>query len=169
MLQTVESNFFLILQSSLTLLSDITVYKGLAPMGQSVMDIQSYKCQGPYKSNFSTKTPGGGATWHPGVLGHRLKAMSAAYPLLYMLDSALESIESAALTRGSAGVAMNLKVSQYYLARMQPTAKQIKPVVCSEECSGKTNCFTEYEPKVWQILKFKYTSFFNFILSLKTR
>ena len=32
------------------------------------MAVDAFKCQGPYTSNFSVKSTGGGAPWHPGVL-----------------------------------------------------------------------------------------------------
>ena len=66
------------------------LYSGLAPMGQSVLGVDAYKCRGPYTPDFSVKTPGGGVHWHPGARGHRLKGESAAFYFLAMLHDALQ-------------------------------------------------------------------------------
>ena len=68
----------------------VDLYSGLAPMGQSVLGVDAYKCRGPYTPDFSVKTPGGGVHWHPGARGHRLKGESAAFYFLAMLDDALQ-------------------------------------------------------------------------------
>ena len=34
---------------------------------QSVFGAEEYKCLGPYNASFCEKTPGGGATHHPGI------------------------------------------------------------------------------------------------------
>ena len=61
-------------------------YSGLAPMGQSVMGLSDYKCQGPYGSDFSKKSTGSGAAWHPGKKGHELRADVLSYLLLSLLE-----------------------------------------------------------------------------------
>ena len=50
---------------------------------------------GPYDAKFSKKTTGSGAAWHPGNKGHLLRAHSIAYPLLEMLDHAVDQVLTA--------------------------------------------------------------------------
>eukprot|EP01036_Dinobryon_divergens_P031899 gene31899-41389_t len=47
---------------------------------------------GPYSSNFSAKSTGGGAPWHPGVLGHKLRGESMAFVFLRMMHDAADEL-----------------------------------------------------------------------------
>jgi len=54
---------------------------------------QDYACYGPYDKNFGVKTPGGGAQWHPGKIGHELRGDVLAFFVLSILDDALATIQ----------------------------------------------------------------------------
>lgn len=61
-------------------------------MGQTVMACQVYQCRGPYSAHFGEKTLGGGAGWHPGKLGHKLRGDNLAYFMLKIFEEALQEI-----------------------------------------------------------------------------
>jgi hypothetical protein len=72
--------------------SIVNEYNGVAPMGQNVLGLDAYKCQGPYSADFSVKTPGGGVEWHPGAKGHTLRGENIAFSMLSILQDAIDEI-----------------------------------------------------------------------------
>jgi hypothetical protein len=60
-----------------------------------MLTVQSYKCKGPYSRDFSTKGPGEGKSWHPGVKGHKLRADAISFALLSILREAVEVVRVA--------------------------------------------------------------------------
>ena len=150
-----------ILVNSSTIMDDMTflklpgtslykVYESLAPMGQSVMPLLQYKCQGPYSADFSVKTTGSGAAWHPGRKGHILRAHSIVYTLLLMLDEALNEVQHAKLTSGHEEETLLLKTVNELASKHPPTASHLPPKTCSdtEECGNTApKCYTEYLPR----------------------
>ena len=123
------------------------VYNGLAPMGQNVVKLQEYKCQGPYTPDFSVKSTGKGSAWHPGKKGHILRAHSILYPLLSMLRDAVVKVRD--VKRDGRKEEMKLYTNtSLEVARAEPTIS-IKPVSCdsSQECGGEPKCFTDFEPR----------------------
>jgi hypothetical protein len=76
-------------------------YFRFAPMGHSTNSIGDYKCYGPYNYTFSEKTPGGGAAWHPGRVGHQLRGDSLAYALLSILSDSVDTVASLTSLDGS--------------------------------------------------------------------
>ncbi len=61
---------------------------------QNLFPIDQYRCYGPYDRTFSTKTPGGGAPWHPGKNGHKVRGDNLAFTIASILEEAIESILS---------------------------------------------------------------------------
>jgi hypothetical protein len=146
-------------------------------MGQTVMACQTYKCRGPYGPTFSEKTPGGGAGWHPGKLGHKLRGDNIAYFLLKIFEEALDSIlssttgcnatESGRLRRlgEESTVATSTVVTsgghphemansllatsmKFMHDHIDKSPLYKAPVAClPEECSSDAQCFTDYLPR----------------------
>ena len=123
------------------------VYHGLAPMGQNVVKLQEYKCQGPYTPDFSMKSTGKGSSWHPGRRGHMLRAHSILYPFLSMLSDAVVKVRDAKRKGGKEEMKLFADTS-LEVARAEPTVN-IKPVSCdpTQECGGEPKCFTDFEPR----------------------
>jgi len=71
-------------------------FKNLAPMGQSLFGIESYRCLGPYTNDFNEKSPGGGATHHPGKYMHKLRGDSLAFFFLSILQEAVAAVDQLA-------------------------------------------------------------------------
>lgn len=71
----------------------LSYYGGVAPIiGQNLMELNKYKCKGPYGPDFGEKTLGKGKSWHPGVKGHKLRADSFSYFFTSILSNALSEI-----------------------------------------------------------------------------
>lgn len=94
----------------------------MAPMGQNVFPIESYKCMGPYNGNFSLKTPGGGAIWHPGKLAHKLRGDSLSYGVLSMLDDAIDAIQSTSCRATAMSIGHNLNVEDSSVIISSPSS-----------------------------------------------
>jgi hypothetical protein len=127
------------------------VYYGASPMGQNVLPMEAYKCKGPYTPYFSVKTPGGGAAWHPGRLGHQMRGESLAYAFLMSLKSALEDIKEAAagLVFTNQAVKTLLDQSNQFVKRNTFRSVPEPPVSCGEDdCQTEPRCFTDYQPRV---------------------
>ena len=110
-----------------------SLYGALAPVGQNVQAIEAYRCQPSpslYDGNFSTKTPGGGNKWHPGKVGHELRADSLSWYLLSVLEAALQQ--------------------QGPPPPLTPqTPPPVNPIVCNpEECDSRPTCLTDYTPQI---------------------
>ncbi len=125
-------------------------YSEVSPMGQNVLPIEKYSCFGPYNESFSTKTPGGGAYWHPGRIGHRLRGHSLAYAYLSILEDALSELDD--LYKND-----NHNLFQNTISRLQFSEKYISTKgkvnikfkegkVCGDICDN-ANCFTDYLPR----------------------
>lgn len=56
--------------------------------------MDQYRCFGPYDRTFSLKTPGGGAPWHPGKNGHKVRGDNLAYTLVSILEEAIDNISA---------------------------------------------------------------------------
>jgi len=115
-----------------------SLYGGLAPVGQNVQAIEAYRCQPSpslYDGNFSTKTPGGGHKWHPGKIGHQLRADSLSWYLLSVLEAAL----------------LHHSVSAAPPPSPPPPPLPVNPIVCNpEECDSRPTCLTDYTPQQLQ-------------------
>jgi hypothetical protein len=70
------------------------LYEGLPVAAQSILKLQTYKCQGPYGADFSKRGAEGGNPWHPGVKGHRYRAHSLSYFILKALSQAILDIKA---------------------------------------------------------------------------
>lgn len=128
-------------------------------MGQTVMAAQTYKCRGPYSPHFGEKTPGNGAGWHPGRLGHKLRGDSLAYFLLKIFEDALDEVSSSCVfstTHSQNGSMFHSPVADQMLASTLTFLQQnidkrplsAPPVACfPEECSSDAACFTDYLPR----------------------
>lgn len=153
------------------------VYYGTAPMGQNVLELDRYKCQGPYDKEFCEKTTGGGNEWHPGRKGHQFRGDNLVYNIVSILEDAfaelLSSIDSCnepeAARKGpevTHNVTFSLlkirKSSHSYTDSKVVLANSISfikentfdkvpepPKICSsEDCGHPSNCFTDFEPKM---------------------
>lgn len=155
------------------------IYYGAAPMGQNVLELDNYKCQGPYDKSFCEKTTGGGNEWHPGKKGHQFRGDNLVYNMLSILEDAfaelLSSIDSCKEPEQS--TMLNHSISFSELKIRQPShsyadskivlANSIKfikentfkevpepPKICSsEDCVSPSSCFTDFEPKMQNSLK----------------
>jgi len=95
------------------------VYFGAAPMGQNVLELEKYKCKGPYDKDFCEKTTGGGNEWHPGKKGHQFRGDNLVYNIISILEDAFaelsNSIDSCkgpeALSQGSSALSPALNYS----------------------------------------------------------
>lgn len=126
------------------------VYRNVGIMGQSVLGVGAYKCYGPYNATFSSKTPGDGASWHPGRLGHKLRGDNIAYVLLNIFEEAVSMIRS---NNGDHTKLMDFyRETDVFLDNMYDSLtaeKLVKPVYCDGSvCSQTPTCYTNFEPKV---------------------
>lgn len=52
------------------------------------------KCYGPYDSNFTVKSTGHGAAWHPGRQGHKLRGDAIAFYIASIMEDAAEKLHT---------------------------------------------------------------------------
>lgn len=123
-------------------------YSEVSPIGQNVLPIEKYSCFGPYNESFSVKSPGGGAYWHPGRVGHRLRGHSLAYAFLSILEEVLSELEDVYINDNND---MRLKMKSilaysetYINTKGKVNVKQGK--LCGDICDD-ANCFTDYLPR----------------------
>lgn len=158
------------------------IYYGAAPMGQNILELDSYKCQGPYDKEFCEKTTGGGNEWHPGKKGHQFRGDNLVYNIISILEDAfaeiLSSIDNCKESEQPARAPQlnystsfpDLKIrksshsytdSKYVLANSLTFLKDNTfdkvpdpPQICSsEDCVNPSNCFTDFEPRMQNSLK----------------
>jgi len=157
------------------------IYYGAAPMGQNVLELDNYKCQGPYDKEFCEKTTGGGNEWHPGKKGHQFRGDNLVYNIISILEEAfaeiLSSIDNCKSEEPVRVPELNystsfseLKIrksshsytdSKLVLVNALTFIKENTfdkvpdpPQICStEDCVNPSNCFTDFEPKMQNSLK----------------
>lgn len=96
-----------------------------------------YACQGPYIKEWMK----GAASWHPSVIGHRLRASHHAYFWLLVWHEALREVAGLAALRSAEAV---LKDVTRHLAALYPP---LRPAVHKSAVVDDMKCYTDYEPR----------------------
>lgn len=101
---------------------------------------EGYKCNGPYARNWGD----GSASWHPSVLGHKLRGHHYAYLWLMAYRMAVDKV-LVAYKKGDK-VADMLGSVTGVLNQMKPTFPLPPPVSSTQAVSDNVQCFTQFEP-----------------------
>jgi hypothetical protein len=146
-------------------------YHGAAIQTFQHATFQDYACLGPYIKTWME----GAASWHPSVIGHRVRAAHHAYFWLHILREAIQEI-----IWSKRPIEAFLKDIHHHLDHnykpMSPKAAFDTPFV------DNITCFTDYEPRVVREVSLKsqvisglaadenspglFSSFTAFLLSL---
>jgi hypothetical protein len=105
-----------------------------------------YACLGPYIKNWSE----GAASWHPSVIGHRLRASHHAYFWLLIYVDALEEMKKVLAHRSPEAALKDVRHHADTLYHPMPsTAKHQTPFV------DNMTCHTDYQPRSIQSASLK--------------
>ncbi len=96
-----------------------------------------YACLGPYIKTWGE----GAASWHPSVLGHRLRGSHHAYFWLLIWYEALKEVTSLAVHRSLEAI---LKDVEHHQATLYPP---LHPAVHKSVMLDDMKCYTDYEPR----------------------
>jgi hypothetical protein len=104
------------------------------------LHVKDYACLGPYIKSWSE----GAASWHPSVIGHRLRAAHHSYFWLISLRDAIQELIRSIPVKT---LAVAVKESAVHLDRFY--AANIVPPVPLHPAPflDNTQCFTNYEPR----------------------
>lgn len=98
----------------------------------------AYACLGPYIKTWMK----GAASWHPSVIGHRLRAAHHSYFWLLILRDAISELIQLASHRALDAIAKDVEkhLNHYYPSHMSAPAHP-SPFL------DDMQCFTDYEPR----------------------
>jgi hypothetical protein len=98
-----------------------------------------YACQGPYIKSWME----GAASWHPSVIGHRLRASHHSYFWLVVLRDAIQELIKLASHRAIDAISKDIDkhLNHYYPKGKLPAPAHLSPF------SDDMQCFTDYEPR----------------------
>jgi hypothetical protein len=96
-----------------------------------------YACLGPYIKDWMK----GAASWHPSVIGHRLRASHHAYFWLLIWHDALKEVSSLAIHRSMEAI---LKDVDHHLSTLYPP---MHSAVHKSLMVDDMKCYTDYEPR----------------------
>ena len=155
-------------QSSRGAVNLAELYRDAAPMAQSVLPLESYKCMGPYSPDFSTKSPGGGVAWHPGRKGHKLRADSLAFAFLSILDEVVAYLETALPSSVFSSVISKelLDTANRHISRTASNSTREAAACSADVCGSEAQCYTDYQPRVKNALASRIVDSSPILLSL---
>jgi len=97
-----------------------------------------YACMGPYIPGWME----GAASWHPSVIGHRLRAAHHAYFWLLNYKDAIESVRASVSHRQLDAMYKDIETHLHKLTHVK-----LEPARHSTIFPDKAKCYTDYEPR----------------------
>lgn len=91
----------------------------------NVGPLNEYKCIGPYTKDFAVKSPGGGAQWHPGRLGHQLRSDIMSFLILSILEEVIVDLTNIGCSSSGKDSLRKLSVETKFLNINRDNLKDI--------------------------------------------